>query len=82
LTAIVNETLDASGVKKWGDAKAVETALSYINMGLWQAMGKEAAQQIENFGAREALKHKHRLGEIAAQEAAQKRAAAAAAKAA
>lgn len=66
LQAIMNETLKASGIEQWGNPQAVKDAIGYISMGLWQAIGKEAAQINANFGAQEGLKHQHALGQIAA----------------
>lgn len=66
LQAIMNETLKASGIEQWGNPQAVKDAIGYISMGLWQAIGKEAAQVNANFGAQEGLKHQHALGQIAA----------------
>lgn len=66
LQAIMNETLKASGIEQWGNPQAVKDAIGYINMGLWQAVGKEASQINANFGAQEGLKHQHALGQIAA----------------
>lgn len=66
LQAIMNETLKASGIEQWGNPQAVKDAIGYINMGLWQAVGKEASQINANFAAQEGLKQQHALGQIAA----------------
>nr|DAG90927.1 MAG TPA: hypothetical protein [Crassvirales sp.] len=66
LTRIIEDTLNSSGVKNWGDQATIDRATDYIKQGLWSAVGETQYQTLDNWRAR-----------MAEQEAMQKRAAAA-----
>ena len=69
LTRIVEDAINSSGVRNWGDQATIARAIDYAKQGLWSAVGETQYQTLDNWRAK-----------MAEQEAIQKRAAAAAAK--
>lgn len=63
LTRIIEDTLNSSGVKNWGDQATIDRATDYIKQGLWSAVGETQYQTLDNWRAK-----------MAEQEAMQKRA--------
>ena len=69
LTRIVEDAVNSSGVRNWGDKATIARAIDYAKQGLWSAVGETQYQVLDNWRAK-----------MAAQEAMQKRAEARAAK--
>ena len=69
LTRIVEDAVNSSGVRNWGDKATIARAIDYAKQGLWNAVGETQYQVLDNWRAK-----------MAAQEAMQKRAEARAAK--
>lgn len=69
LTRIVEDAVNSSGVRNWGDQATIARAIDYAKQGLWSAVGETQYQVLDNWRAK-----------MAAQEAMQKRAEARAAK--
>ena len=68
LTNLVESTMDATGVKDWGSKSTIEQAYNYARQGLWNAVGQDEAQLVNNWRAQENLSNAHA---IARQKAAQ-----------
>lgn len=66
LTRIVEDAINSSGVRDWGDQATIARAIDYAKQGLWSAVGETQYQTLDNWRAK-----------MAEQEAMQKRAAAA-----
>ena len=66
LTKIVEDAINSSGVRDWGDQTTIARAIDYAKQGLWSAVGETQYQTLDNWRAK-----------MAEQEAMQKRAAAA-----
>lgn len=63
LTRIVEDAINSSGVRNWGDQATIARAIDYANQGLWSAVGETQYQTLDNWRAK-----------MAEQEAMQKRA--------
>lgn len=63
LTRIIEDAINSSGVRNWGDQATVARAIDYAKQGLWSAVGETQYQTLDNWRAR-----------LAEQEAMQKRA--------
>lgn len=63
LQRIVEDTVNSSGVKNWGDKITINRAYDYARQGLWNAVGETQYQNLDNWKAK-----------MAAQEAIQVRA--------
>lgn len=63
LTRIVNDAVNSSGVRNWGDQNTIARAIDYAKQGLWSAVGETQYQILDNWRAK-----------MAAQEAMQIRA--------
>ena len=63
LTKIVEDAINSSGVRDWGDQATIERAIDYAKQGLWSAVGETQYQTLDNWRAK-----------MAEQEAMQKRA--------
>lgn len=63
LTRIVEDTINSSGVRNWGDQATIARAIDYAKQGLWSAVGETQYQTLDNWRAK-----------LAAQEAMQIRA--------
>lgn len=66
LTRIVEDAINSSGVRNWGDQATIARAIDYAKQGLWSAVGETQYQTLDNWRAR-----------MAEQEGMQKRVAAA-----
>lgn len=52
LTSVVNQVLQASGINKWKNADTIlPMARQYANNGLWQAVGQDESQIVNNWRA-------------------------------
>lgn len=63
LTRIVEDAINSSGVRDWGDQATIARAIDYAKQGLWGAVGETQYQTLDNWRAK-----------MAEQEAMQKRA--------
>ena len=63
LTRIVEDAVNSSGVRNWGDQATIARAIDYAKQGLWNAVGETQYQTLDNWRAK-----------MAEQEAMQKRA--------
>lgn len=63
LTRIVEDAINSSGVRNWGDQATIARATDYAKQGLWSAVGETQYQTLDNWRAK-----------MAEQEAMQKRA--------
>lgn len=63
LTRIVEDAINSSGVRNWGDQATIARAIDYAKQGLWSAVGETQYQTLDNWRAK-----------MAAQEAMQIRA--------
>lgn len=63
LTRIVEDAINSSGVRNWGDQATIARAIGYAKQGLWSAVGETQYQTLDNWRAK-----------MAEQEAMQKRA--------
>lgn len=63
LTRIVEDAINSSGVRDWGDQATIARAIDYAKQGLWSAVGETQYQTLDNWRAK-----------MAEQEAVQKRA--------
>lgn len=62
LTRIVEDAINSSDVRNWGDQATIARAIDYAKQGLWSAVGETQYQTLDNWRAK-----------LAAQEAMQKR---------
>ena len=69
LTRIVEDAINSSGVRNWGDQATIARAIDYAKQGLWSAVGETQYQTLDNWRAKMA-------GQEAMQIRAEKRAAA------
>ena len=63
LTKIIEDAVNSSGVRNWGDQATIARAIDYAKQGLWSAVGETQYQTLDNWRAK-----------MAAQEAMQIRA--------
>ena len=62
LTRIIEDAINSSGVRNWGDQATIARAIDYAKQGLWNAVGETQYQILDNWRAK-----------MAEQEAMQKR---------
>ena len=48
LTRIVEDAIDSSGVRNWGDQATIARAIDYAKQGLWSAVGETQYQILQN----------------------------------
>ena len=48
LTRIVEDAINSSGVRDWGDQATIERAIDYAKQGLWSAVGETQYQILQN----------------------------------
>lgn len=69
LTNLVESTIDAIGVKDWGSKSTIQQAYDYARRGLWNAVGQDEVQLVNNWRAQENLSNAHAMArQKAAQE--------------
>jgi hypothetical protein len=61
LREIVESTIDASGIKDWNNEEALNQAYAYARQGLWNAVGQDEAQLVQNWRAQENLSAAHAM---------------------
>ena len=52
LTKIVEDTINSSGVRNWGDQATIARAIDYAKQGLWSAVGETQYQTLDNWRAK------------------------------
>ena len=52
LTKIVEDALDSSGIRNWGDQATIARAVEYAKQGLWNAVGETQYQTLDNWRAK------------------------------
>lgn len=52
LTKIVEDAINSSGVRNWGDQATIARAIDYANQGLWSAVGETQYQTLDNWRAK------------------------------
>lgn len=52
LTRIVEDAINSSGVRNWGDQAAIARAIDYAKQGLWSAVGETQYQTLDNWRAK------------------------------
>lgn len=72
LTNLVETTMDSTGVKDWGSKSAIQQAYNYARQGLWNAVGQDEAQLVNNWRAQENLSATHAMERQKAAQAFQK----------
>lgn len=50
LRQIEKDVLDSSNIRSWNNQEATDTALRHIRMGLWQAVGQDDIDRVQNRG--------------------------------
>lgn len=50
LTRIVEDAINSSGVRNWGDQATIARAIDYAKQGLWSAVGETQYQTLQNQG--------------------------------
>lgn len=68
LTQLVESSIDSAGLKEWASPATLQQAYNYTRQGLWNAVGQDEAQIVQNWRAQENLSHQHAM---ARQDAAQ-----------
>ena len=71
LTRIVEDAINSSGVRKWGDQATIARAIDYAKQGLWSAVGETQYQNLDNWRAKMAAQE---AMQIRAEKRAEKRA--------
>lgn len=51
LTRIVEDAINSSGVRNWGDQATIARAIDYAKQGLWSAVGETQYQTLDNWRA-------------------------------
>lgn len=62
LTRIVEDAINSSGVRNWGDQATITRATDYALQGLWNAVGETQYQTLDDWRARMAEEDKRRAG--------------------
>lgn len=52
LTSIVEDAINSSGVRNWGDQATIARAIDYAKQGLWSAVGETQYQTLDNWRAK------------------------------
>lgn len=52
LLKIVEDTVNSSGIRNWGDKTAIDRAYNYARQGLWSAVGETQYQNLDNWRAK------------------------------
>lgn len=52
LTRIVEDAINSSGVRNWGDQAIIARAIDYAKQGLWSAVGETQYQTLDNWRAK------------------------------
>lgn len=71
LTRIIEDAINSSGVRNWGDQATIARAIDYAKQGLWSAVGETQYQTLDNWRAKMA---EQEAMQIRAEKRAEKRA--------
>ena len=52
LTRIIEDAINSSGVRNWGDQATIARAIDYAKQGLWSAVGETQYQTLDNWRAK------------------------------
>lgn len=52
LTRIVEDAINSSGIRNWGDQATIARAIDYAKQGLWSAVGETQYQTLDNWRAK------------------------------
>lgn len=61
LTQLVESSIDSAGLKEWASSATLKQAYNYARQGLWNAVGQDEAQLVQNWRAQENLSHSHAM---------------------
>ena len=61
LTQLVENVINSSGLKGWNNPSTLQQAYNYARQGLWNAVGQDEAQLVQNWRAQENLSHQHAM---------------------
>ena len=61
LTQLVESAINSAGLKEWADPSTLNQAYNYARQGLWNAVGQDEAQLVQNWRAQENLSHSHAM---------------------
>lgn len=61
LTQLVESTIDSAGLREWANPSTLKQAYNYARQGLWNAVGQDEAQLVQNWRAQENLSHSHAM---------------------
>jgi len=50
LTGLVEQTIESSGIKNWGDENTIQRAYEFAQQGLWEAVGEEKDDILQDRG--------------------------------
>lgn len=62
LTRIVEDAINSSGVRNWGDQATIARAIDYAKQGLWSAVGETQYQTLDNWRAKMAEQKAMQIG--------------------
>lgn len=69
LTQLVESSINSAGLKEWASPSTLQQAYNYARQGLWNAVGQDEAQLVQNWRAQENLSHSHAMsGQAAAHQ--------------
>lgn len=66
LTQLVESSINSAGLKEWASPSTLRQAYNYARQGLWNAVGQDEAQLVQNWRAEENLSHSHAMARQAA----------------
>lgn len=66
LTQLVESSINSAGLKEWASPSTLQQAYNYARQGLWNAVGQDEAQLVQNWRAQENLSHSHAMAKQAA----------------
>ena len=69
LTKMVDGVINASGILGWGDESTIKQAYAYAGEGLWNAVGADEVQVLENWRAKANLEHAQAMARQRQQQA-------------
>lgn len=52
LLGLVDNVINSSGIRNWGDSNTIKKAVEYAKQGLWSAVGESQSQIVDNWRAR------------------------------
>lgn len=73
LQKLVENAVEATGVKGWNNQDMLNRVTSYAQQGLWGAVGTTETQLVDNWRRREGLRHSYTMKEIKEREESEKK---------